>query len=93
MSSELEIHDNSAQSRFETYVDGLLAEAVYKLEGDTIRFTHTVVPEALGGRGIAGALAKTALASARARGLKVVPKCSFFAGYIQKHPEYQDLLV
>jgi hypothetical protein len=37
-------------------------------------------------------LVRTALASARERGLKVIPICPFFAAYIRKHAEEQDLL-
>ena len=32
------------------------------------------------------------LDESRARGLKVYAQCPFIAGYIDKHPEYQDLL-
>ena len=37
-------------------------------------------------------VAKFALEDARARKLTVVAQCPFVANYIQKHPEYQDLL-
>ena len=53
--------------------------------------THTVVPLAIGGRGIAGDLVKHALDFARSEGLKVLPQCSYAADYIRKHPEYADL--
>jgi predicted GNAT family acetyltransferase len=32
------------------------------------------------------------LDAARAEGLKVVPHCEFVAAYIERHPEYRDLL-
>jgi predicted GNAT family acetyltransferase len=50
-----------------------------------------VVPAAIGGRGIAGRLVRAALEHARAAGLKVVPRCSYVADYLDKHPEYADL--
>ncbi|CAM5720169.1 N-acetyltransferase OS=Streptomyces microflavus OX=1919 GN=Smic_46240 PE=4 SV=1 [Streptomyces microflavus] len=34
----------------------------------------------------------TALDEARAAKLRVLPTCPFFAGWIARHPEYQDLL-
>jgi predicted GNAT family acetyltransferase len=37
-------------------------------------------------------LVSFALDDARNRDLKVVPMCSFVRGYIERHPEYQDLL-
>jgi len=68
------------------------AIAAYALHAGKIIFTHTEVPSAYGGRGIGSALVRFALASARTRGLKVVPVCPFVAAYIEKHPEEQDLL-
>jgi predicted GNAT family acetyltransferase len=57
-----------------------------------IMFTHTEVPEALGGRGLAKTLVRAGLKAARERGLKVLPVCPFFARYITEHPEEHDLL-
>lgn len=92
MSDAIEVRDNPAEGRFESAVDGRLAVAEYRLGDGRITFTHTVVPPELEGRGIASALIRTALASARERGLKVVPHCSFVAAYIDRHPDQQDLL-
>lgn len=92
MGADVAVRDNPAEGRFEAVVDGQLAVATYDIEGDRITFTHTIVPEALEGRGVGSALVKTALASARERGLKVVPLCSFVAAYIKRHPELKDLL-
>ncbi|MEC5399642.1 GNAT family N-acetyltransferase [Uliginosibacterium sp. H1] len=89
-----EVHDNPARSRFELQVDGLVAVARYELsaDGSVITFTHTVVPEALRGRGLAGSVVNAGLAAARQRALKVVPQCAVFAAFMRKHPETQDLL-
>jgi predicted GNAT family acetyltransferase len=54
--------------------------------------THTGVPTALGGRGLAGEITKFALDHARAQGWKVIPQCSYVAAYINKHPEYTALV-
>lgn len=89
----LEIRDNAAEHRFETDLgDGLLAFAEYKLVPGKVIFTHTEVPPAHEGKGIGSALIRFALAAARDRGLTVVPLCPFFAAYMQKHAEVQDLL-
>jgi predicted GNAT family acetyltransferase len=87
-----EVHDNSAEHRFELEADSHVAMAHYKLAPGVITFTHTLVPKELEGRGIGSRLAHGALDAARAQGLKVVPKCPFIAGYIGKHPEYADLI-
>jgi predicted GNAT family acetyltransferase len=85
------IHNPQAR-RFEIEKDGYLALLAYRLAEDKIVFTHTGVPEELGGQGIGSLLARAGLDYARAQSLSVVPLCSFIAGYIQKHPEYQDLV-
>lgn len=87
-----EITDNRAASRFELAEDGATAVAEYRLGDGTITFTHTVVPPALEGRGIGSRLVKAALEAARERGLAVVPHCLFVAAYIERHPEYRELL-
>jgi predicted GNAT family acetyltransferase len=86
------VRDNSARSRFELDADGATAFANYRLADGVITFTHTEVPPALGGRGVGSALVKGALDAVRARGLKVKPLCPFVRGYIERHPEFQDLL-
>lgn len=83
---------NSAESRFELPLEGKTAYAAYTIDGGTITFTHTVVPPELEGRGIASRLIAHALGDAKARGLKVVPQCPFVAAYIDKHPQWVDLL-
>lgn len=88
----LDVRDNPDEARYEVEVDGELGMIEYRLRGTTIIFTHTEVPEAFEGRGIASAIARFALDDARARGLRVVPQCPFVAGYIKRHPEYEDLV-
>lgn len=87
-----EVRDNPEKHQFELIVDGHTALAAYRLKPDAIVFTHTEVPKELGGRGIGSQLAKGALDQARARGLRVVPVCPFIKAYIEKHPEYADLV-
>ena len=77
---------------FQTTVDGLQCEADYRLAGRVMTITHTGVPAALGGRGIAAALTKAALDHARAAGWTVRPACSYARTYIERHPDMQSLL-
>ena len=87
------IVDNRERHRFEANLgDGSLAVAEYTLPAGKIVFTHTEVPAAHEGHGIGSALIRFALASARERKLQVIPICPFFAAYIKKHVEEQDLL-
>lgn len=85
--------DNADRKRFEIYLgDGSFAFAEYNLLSGKIMFTHTEVPEDHAGKGLGKALIRAGLDAARERGLKVVPICPFFAAYMQKHAEVQDLL-
>ena len=86
------VRDNPARSRFELDADGVTAVANYRLAGGVMTFTHTEVPPHARGRGIASRLIAGALAAARTRELKVVAQCSFVSAYIERHPEFRDLL-
>jgi uncharacterized protein len=88
----LVVKDNPRLNRFELETDGQLAFAAYQREHGVVTFTHTEVPHAFRGKGIGSALAKGALELARERGERVVPRCSFIATFMRKHPEFQDLL-
>ena len=86
-----EIRDNKAQGRFETDAGGEVAVAYYTRTPGVITFTHTEVPAALWGQGIGSRLLRGAMEAARSQGLKVIPRCSFVAAYLRKHPEFNDL--
>jgi predicted GNAT family acetyltransferase len=88
----IDVVDDPEAQQFEARVEGHLAFAEYRLIKGAIRFTHTEVPEALGGRGIGSALIQAGLKAARERELKVMPVCPFFAAWFGKHPEDRDLL-
>ena len=92
VASQSEVIHNEAEQRFELAQGGGTAVAAYRLERDTISFTHTVVPEEMEGQGIGSRLVRAALDESRRRRLKVVPLCYFVKGYIDRHPEYGDLL-
>ena len=87
------VRDNPSRHRFEIDLGGgEVAFAAYNLLPGVIRFYHTVVPKGHGGQGLGTALIKAGLVAARERGLKVIPICPFFAAYLRKHPEEQDLV-
>ena len=84
-------HDVAA-SRFFLLIEGHRCVLDYALTDGTMTITHTGVPEALGGRGLAGELTRVALEHAKQQGWRVVPRCSYAAVYIQRHPEYASLV-
>lgn len=81
------------KSQFVCEVEGHACVLDYHLNGQTMTITHTGVPEAVGGRGLAAALTCFALDYARQAGWSIVPLCSYSALYIKRHPQYQDLVV
>ena len=79
--------------RFEIHVDGELAGfADYSHRGGRLIFRHTEIDKAFEGRGLGSKLAQGVLDAARDGGHPVVPLCPFIASYIEKHPEYEDLV-
>jgi predicted GNAT family acetyltransferase len=89
----LEIKNNESAHRFETRVDAHEAFVQYRYsDGGDLVLSHTEVPPALGGKGLGGKLAAAALDYARSRRLRVVVTCPFITNYMNKHPEYRDLL-
>jgi predicted GNAT family acetyltransferase len=92
--SDVQVTDNEAEQRFEVRVGGELAgSAYYETADDLIVFTHTEVDDAYEGHGVGSALARAALDAVRADGgRKVVARCPFIKGWIDRHPDYRDLL-
>ncbi|MGP3976393.1 GNAT family N-acetyltransferase [Streptomyces sp. 8N114] len=90
---QLEISDNTAESRYEARIGGALAGvAQYLRAPGVIAVTHTEVEPAFEGQGIGGALSHHILETAQEAGDKVAPICPFFANYIRRHPDYQPLV-
>lgn len=87
-----EVGDYPAMSRFEMASGGAVAFIEYRREGNRIVLTHTEVPEALSGQGVGSKLVRGVLDRLRVEGTKVVPRCEFVAAYVERHPEYRDLL-
>jgi len=86
--------DGEPKGRYVARIDGIDAEGeiefTYPGPG-IISANHTRVPEAMGGRGVAGALLNFMLDDARQNGFKIVPVCPYVRGQYAKHPEWADL--
>ena len=88
-----EVHDNRERSRYELLVDGEVAAFVqYTIRGGRLLLVHTEVDEARAGKGLASELIAGVLDDVRVRGIPMVPICSFVDKFIQRHPEYDDLV-
>ena len=85
-------HDTTAE-RYLITVDGRDAGYADYIQGDGVRdFHHTVIDPEFRGQGLSKPLIQAALHDTRAAGDKVRPLCSAVAGFIEKHPEYRDLV-
>ena len=62
------------------------------VERDGVRLAeHTIVPAAIGGRGVAARLVDALVSDAREHGFKVKPVCSYVVAKFDEHPEWADL--
>ena len=85
--------DNPDKERYEAYVgDDLAGFVTYRTGPGAVVLIHTEVDDAFEGHGVGGHLAAGALDDLRARGFKVAPLCPFIVRYIERHPEFSDLV-
>lgn len=79
--------------RYTIDVDGHTVGLVEFADRDDQRvFLHTEVDDAYEGRGLATILVAEALDATRAEGKRIVPVCPLVAKYVEKHPEFADLV-
>ncbi len=88
-----QVTNDVGEQRYELAVDDDVAIAAYEKRGETVVFTHTVVPPALEGHGVGSRLIQGALDDVRRNGGHVIAECSFVAAYLERHPDQQDLMV
>jgi predicted GNAT family acetyltransferase len=72
--------------------DRLLGIAAYSHRGSTLVFTHTEVDSDSGHSGLGSTLVRAALDDVRRQGITIVPQCPFVRGWIERHPDYADLV-
>ena len=85
--------EHVTSGRFEIERDGHIAYLEYALAGSVLQLIHSEVPEALRSQGLASELAKSALDWAREHSVKVDVICPSVAAYLEKHPEYSNLVL
>lgn len=88
----MNVHHDPAAHVFSAELDGHCGVIDYALSDGVMTITHTGVPDAIEGRGVAAELTRVALDTARAAGWKVVPACPYTAAFVRRHPEYGDLI-
>src|SRR4051812_14467683 len=89
----VDVRQQADEHRFEALVDGEHAGYAVYVDRPGVRvFTHTEVDDAFEGKGVAGRLARFALDETRTEGLAVEPQCPYIRSWIDRHPDYQDLV-
>jgi len=87
------VRDNPELQRYEAIIDGELAGSILYRELDgALILVHTEVEEGFEGQGIGSRLIAATLDDIRARGLRMRPFCPFVRAYLERHPEYDDLI-
>lgn len=70
----------------------VVAETLYAERDDRFVFVHTEVDPDMEGRGLGSDLTRFALDDMRANRRRIQALCPFTAGWIDRHPDYEDLL-
>jgi uncharacterized protein len=90
---DLTVTDNLFEGRYEAQLDGqIVGVAEYELSDDLMILIHTNVEPTHQDQGIGGALARFIVNDARRRGLRVRPVCPFMGSWLDRHPDYADLV-
>lgn len=88
----MNVIDQVSRQRFELVEEGKLAFADYRKNGGTLILPYVEADPALRGRGTAGRLMEGVMEIVRQRGLKVRPVCGYAVMWLERHPEYVDLV-
>jgi uncharacterized protein len=87
------VENRPDRGRYEIRVDGALAAfTAYELHGPRTAFTHTETEAGFDGQGLASQLIREALDDVRAHDGSVLPYCPFVRAFIERHPEYLELV-
>lgn len=92
--AEVAVRDVPENERYVVEVDGTEAGfTVYHIRSDDIYFfVHTEIHNRFSGTGLGKALVKGALDDVRSKAGSIVPICPFVWGFVQRNPEYNDLV-
>ncbi len=87
------MRDDPAGNRYELLIDGVRAGDLHYLPTrGAVVLVHTEIAPDLEGQGFGGRLIAGALEDLRTRELIIIPVCPVVRSYLERHPEYADLL-
>ena len=91
---DVTVVDSQEFSRYQALApDGtLVGIADYSRTGDVVALNHVEVLPEYEGQGIAAKLTAEALDDLRGQGVKILPRCPYVITFLERHPEYADLV-
>ena len=90
---EILVADNPGERRYEAFVGETRAGfADYHAQPGLVTIMHTEIDPAFEGKGVGSRFVREMLADIRRREAKVLPVCPFVRAFLQRHPEYADLV-
>lgn len=95
---EVTATDNETEGRYAVALPGIddEAELTWHARGPgvpgVIVADHTYAPDAMRGTGVAAAMVACLISDARAKGVRIVPACSYVLAQFERHPEWSDVL-
>ena len=87
------LHVNTTEHKFEMVIEGQQAFIDYRQTGKKVYLVHTEVPPAIGEKGVGKALVEKTFTHLEKHQLQLVPLCGFVRYYLQKHPDWNKLVV
>ncbi|WP_407647385.1 GNAT family N-acetyltransferase [Brevibacterium atlanticum] len=96
-STPVRVLKNDDRERFELFTDGTPGEFIgflgYRvIDPRTLELQHTIISEGYSRRGFARTLVTKVLDIIRADGGTIVPTCSYVVDYLERFPQYRDLV-
>lgn len=92
-SVDTKVVDNPGKQRFEIHAGGEVAGfTAYRPQEREYAFSHTEIDPSYEGQGLGSVLVRGVLDEMRARGLGVLPYCPFVRSFLERHPDYLDLV-
>lgn len=84
---------NQGSTQYELFIDNeRVGYLDYELSGDLVVMHETFVVDDRKGQGIGSSIVAAAMADVRGQGRKVVPQCSFVRTWLERNPQYRDLV-
>ncbi len=90
--SKLEVVHNPSDEQFEVDLGKDKATLIYMIKVGLFIILNIEVPVAFEGRGIAAKITQVALDYAQIKGYKIRSYCSYTTRYIERHPEYREIV-